>query len=167
MNNRLGEMQKDGALNFHKGFYLSDNVIESLMAVENERYSEIQCEDYDAADYLYTSARLFLQGSCNLFALALHEKFGYEVYEIRDCENRLIHVFCKSIYQGQEVYIDVRGATTNFEECFSEFRNRMSRGYVIGLRDIEEDKRLEDEGDETGYTFAQAIVAKYHGYYDV
>ena len=167
MDNSFGEMQKDGASHFHKGFYLSDNVIEALMNVENEHYSEIQCEDYDAVDYLYTSARLFLQGSCNLFALALYEEFGYEVYEVRDCENRLVHVFCKSKYQGQDVYIDVRGVTTNFAECFCEFSNRMNRGYVIGLRDIEEDKCLEDEGDKTGYPFAKAVLAKYRGYYDV
>ena len=102
-----------------------------------------------------------------MFALALHEELGYEVYEIRDIEDRLFHVFCKSTYRGQDVYIDVRGATTDFEECLSDFSNCMYRGYYITRRDLEEDRGLDGEGDVTGYRFAQDIVEKYRCYYDV
>ena len=66
-----------------------------------------------------------------------------------------------------DVYIDVRGITTDFVECLSNFSNRMYRGYYITQRDIEEDRRLEDEGDITGYRFAQDIVEKYRDIYDV
>lgn len=165
-------MQPNGEFHFHKGHYLERNVINSLQSVENEDYSKIQCEDEDAADYLYVDAFLFLHGSCNLFALALHEEFGYEAYEIRDNENRMNHVFCKATYRGQDVYIDVRGVTTNFVECVSEFRksfyNSVCKGdYYIISRNLNEDRKLENEGDKTGFQFAQSIIKRYYGYYDV
>lgn len=159
-------MKPNGEFHFHKGHYLSNDVIKSLRSVENENYDELQFEDEYAVDTVYTDADVFLHGSCNLFALTLHETFGYEVYEIRDKEDRMVHVFCKSTYRGQDVYVDVRGVTTDFVECVSEFRNQLYRGYHITTRDIEEDKLLDNEGDKTGYPFAQAIVKKYHDYYD-
>ena len=121
----------------------------------------------DATDYLYTNSELFLHGSCNLLALALHDEFGYEVYEIRDNEDRMFHVFCKATYHGQDGYIDVRGITTDFAECLSDFSNRMYRGYYITRRDLGEDRALDGEGDITGYRFAKDIVEKYRSYYDV
>ena len=163
----ISKMQRNGLFHFHKGFYLTDNVINSLRSVRNEHYDEIQCEDDDATDYLYTNSELFLHGSCNLLALALHDEFGYEVYEIRDNEDRMFHIFCKATYHGQDAYIDVRGITTDFAECLSEFSNRMYRGYYITRRDLGEDRALDGEGDITGYRFAKDIVEKYRSYYDV
>lgn len=72
----ISRMQRNGLFHFHKGLYLTDNVINALRSVRNEHYDEIECEDDDATDYLYTNSELFLHGSCNLFALALHEEFG-------------------------------------------------------------------------------------------
>ena len=48
----ISKMQRNGLFHFHKGFYLTDNVINSLRSVRNEHYDEIQCEDDDATDYL-------------------------------------------------------------------------------------------------------------------
>lgn len=160
-------MHSNGLSHFRKGHYLENNIEACLRMVKNEHYSEIQCEDEDAADYLYTDAWCFLHGSCNLFALVLHEKFGYDVYEIRDDKDRMVHMFCQGTYKGQDVYIDVRGVTTDCVECFSEFRAFLQGGYKISSCDIDEDMRLEDEGDKTGYSFAKALVEKFPRYYDV
>ena len=122
---KISKLQRNGLFHFHNGFYLTEDVLNNLRKVRNEHYDEIECEDDDAADYLYTNSEVFLHGSCNLLALALHEKFGYKVYEIRDNQERLFHVFCKATYRGQDVYIDVRGITTDFKECFSEFSNSL------------------------------------------
>lgn len=159
-------MHPNGYFHFHKGHYLEKNVIDSLYNVENEEYSKIQCKNEDAADYLYTNAEIFLHGSCNLFALALYEKFRYKVYEIKDNQDRMVHIFCRATYRGQIVYIDIRGVTTDFVECVSEFWNCLYNGYYIITHNMQEDKSLGDEGDKTGYRFAQSIIKKYCGYYD-
>ena len=161
------KMQRNDLFHFHKGFYLNDDVKNSLNTVKNKHYSEIHCVDEFAMDYLYTDAGVFLHGSCQLFALALYEEFGYEIYEIRNIDDIMVHVFCKSTYRGQDVYIDIRGVTTSCVDCFSEFSGDLRRGYYITKRNIEEDRGLDDEGEETGYSFAQAIVREYHTYYDV
>lgn len=159
-------MQSNGDFHFHKGHYLEDDIDDSLCKVENEEYSQIQCEDKDAADYLYIYARLFLYSSCHLFALALYEEFKYKTYEIKDHKDRLIHVFCMATYRGQPVYIDVRGITTDFVEFVSAFYIILRDGYRIVAYDIEGDRGLEEDGDKTGYRFAQSIIKKYRGYYD-
>ena len=151
MNNDT--MQPNGWFHFHKGHYLEDNVSKSLNRITNDGYSKIQCKDENAMDYLYTDAWIFLHGSCHLFALALHKEFGYEVYEIRD------------------VYIDVRGVTTDFSECMSDFQNMFYNSFYYGVyrivaRNLEEDMKLGDEGDMTGYLFAQSIIKKYRNFYD-
>lgn len=159
-------MNPNGEFHFHKGHYLEKDVINSLRNVENKEYLKIQCKNEDAVDYIYTDAEVFLHGSCNLFALALHEEFKYEVYEIRDSKGIMVHVFCRAIYRNRIVYIDVRGVTTDFVECVSEFRNYFYNDYYIVARNIEEDKWLENEGDKTGYQFARSIIKKYRRYYD-
>lgn len=79
----------------------------------------------------------------------------------------MTHVFCKSTYHGQDVYIDIRGITTNCTEIFSEFENFLYRGYCITEHDIEIDKQLENEGDKTGYSFARSVIKRFRAYYDV
>lgn len=71
---------------------------------------------------------IFLHGSCTVFALALHEWYGYKVYrlynadDVKDCGNPciddidfpIVHDLC---IKGSKnlVYIDVRGITTDFD----------------------------------------------------
>ena len=164
----LTKMREFSKFHFHKGHYLiedNDNY-KSLMNVKNDDYDKIVCEDPDAVDYVYTSAWVLLNGSCTLFALALYEEFGYEVMEIRDSQDRMTHVFCKSTYHGQDTYIDVRGVTTDFAECAANFRHFLRNGYHIVPRNLDEDRRMDNEGDKTGYPFAQSIVRRYRDYYD-
>ncbi|MEI3007417.1 MAG: hypothetical protein V8T27_05015 [Ruminococcus bicirculans (ex Wegman et al. 2014)] len=93
------------------------------------------------------------------------------MYEIRDYDDYMRHVFCKATYRGQDVYIDVRGVTTDFSECMSDFQNMFYNSFYYGVyrivaRNLEEDMKLGDEGDMTGYLFAQSIIKKYRNFYD-
>ena len=74
--------------------------------------------------------------------------------------------FCKSTYHGQDAYIDVRGVTTDFAECVADFRHFLRNGYRIVPRNLDEDRKMDNEGDRTGYPFAQSIVRRYRDYYD-
>lgn len=158
-------MCSNGKFHFHKGHYLANDIVNSLCNVKNEEYPKIQCQDTDEICCHYKDAYVFLHGSCQLFALALHENFGYEVYEIRNNQGVMVHTFCLADYKGQVVYVDIRGVTTNIVECMSEFPALYS-GYSIDKHNIEEDRRLEIEGEEIGYQFAQSIIQQYPKYYD-
>lgn len=67
--------------------------------------------------YEDASAHIFLMGSCNLFALALNEKFGYALCQIDKGTSH--HYFCitECVDNNSEKkypLIDVRGMTTDF-----------------------------------------------------
>lgn len=80
-----------------------------------------------------TDAGIFLHGICGVFALALHDKFGYPIEHIvapmepeeeyeGDSEdnapvNSLVHIYCVQ----DDVLLDVRGATDNEPLFMSEF----------------------------------------------
>ena len=160
------KMSQFNAFHFHNGHFAGEDFDKSLREVKNEHYDNIDCEEEDAADYLYTDAQVLLRGSCTLFALALHEKYGYEVYEILDDEDRLAHVFCKSSFHGQDVYIDVRGKTTDFSEIAMPFRHWLRKGYRICKRNLDEDRKMENPGDNTGYPFAKEIIERHRSLYD-
>lgn len=74
------------------------------------------------------SALYFLHGVCGVFALAIHDRFGYHI-EVAAEENidgtswgnRVIHIYCRD---SNDNLIDVRGITNNeelFMECFEDF----------------------------------------------
>lgn len=56
-----------------------------------------------------------------MFALELSKAFGYEIEEIRDFENCLVHAYCIGRIKDKIAYIDIRGITTDPEEFFVEF----------------------------------------------
>lgn len=64
----------------------------------------------------------FLHGNCDIFACYLHEKYGYGMKAIYDCDSdELIHVYCTAEINNETVYIDVRGITNNWDEFIEEF----------------------------------------------
>ena len=74
--------------------------------------------------FVFDNADVFRQGVCQIFAYALHKRFGYKVYVIRveiGC-----HIFCKTL---DNQYVDVRGMTHSFNEFISG----------LALPDIKED----------------------------
>ena len=153
-------MQPFGSGDFHKGHFIEKNkTIRTCL-------DNIKFEDYNISipkDYIdvfpYDSAWDLLKGSCDLFAKALYQRFGFTVYELK-YKDKLVHCYCKLLYYGKEVYIDVRGATTNKREFFSEF----GTGEESICEDIE-NKNLNDEWAKEGFAFANEIITKYHNYY--
>ena len=87
--------------------------------------------------------------------------------EVIDHLGNLVHVFCIAKHSGRNVYIDVRGATTDILECLAEFPILSQDDYSIRRRDIEADMRLEDKGDIEGLIFAKYLVEKDIDFYDV
>lgn len=98
----ISRMQEKAPGHFHKGFYLTENIISSFWAIENEYTEWMSYEDSEIVDRLFPDAEVFLHGSCGLME-----------------------------------------------------------------RDIEQDRRLENEGDAIGLRFARDIVKKYRSYYDI
>lgn len=70
-------------------------------------------------------ADVFLHGVCGVFALALHDMFGYPIEAVAEgnfdnslpWQARLIHIYGKQ----ENVCIDVRGATDDWDDFLSEF----------------------------------------------
>ena len=62
------------------------------------------------------------------------------------------------------LYIDVRGATTSFEEFISEFQPCFADGYKI-QKQTEEVISADEHWVETGILFATSIINEYAEYY--
>lgn len=152
---------------FHNGHYLSADIDQSLKEVRNGKYSEIKCDDEAAIDYHYETADIFLHGSCQLFSLALHKCFGYDAYKIT-WEGQHIHYFCMIDLGKNKIYIDVRGMTTDFNKFVLTFcPGLLHSPYSIEPQNIAEDEMLNDEGDVTGYAFANEIIERYLNFYSL
>jgi hypothetical protein len=159
------QIKEYGNGHFHGGYYLSPN--KSWRSC----LSEILCDDCyiisnyeNMADCPYDDAYTFLHGSCDLFACALHKQFGYEICEIENKNNKAIHWFCQSKYNGNTIYIDVRGATTDFGEFISEFEGLISENDSMTCKNIE-DADLHNEWVITGFLFAYAVINEHPEYY--
>lgn len=106
-------------------------------------------------DCPYEDADIFRQGSCQIFAYALHEEFGYKVYKIQ--VGKSFHIFCKS--DDESKYIDVRGITSDFNT------------FITGsdVSNVEQDVSKEYKFEEDDFTcefadialaFAKSIIKK-------
>src|SRR5699024_8523258 len=107
----------------------NENVETLFWTREDEEPCEA-LEKVDLGDGL--DASIFLHGVCGIFALVLHETFGYEIWvvafepedwgdEADTWENRLVHVYC----QKGDRYVDVRGITDNEDAFFDEFADEL------------------------------------------
>lgn len=124
-------------------------------------------------------ASIFLHGVCGIFALALHETFGYELwvvaYEPEDWEdeddawtNRLVHVYC----QKDGYYIDVRGITDDRNAFFDEFADFLygDDEYIdIPATDLKDwiSSSMSSEEYESFYSAAKDLIQKNFAGYQV
>ena len=152
-------------------FVYLDNDIDELLFAADE-FDEFGLdyllteENLDDGENPYENAHVFLMGSCNLFALALNEKFGYALCQIDKGSSH--HYFCITEYvdkNGEKQYplIDVRGMTTDF----LKFR-RTSCVPTAAVEDVE--KMVIDEGlasDVIGIEYAKRIIERHPEFYDV
>lgn len=155
MNNY--KMQKVENGNFHNGMYIlgKENIEFELRKIKNPYITE----ELENMDCPYDNAYIFLKGICHIFAFALHTNFGYEMYEIISEDGKSNHSFCKSNYQGKDIYIDVRGATTEFKEFFWEFRYMIGEKYNFKKYESINSLDFRDEWEDNGFKFANAIIA--------
>lgn len=157
-NENLMKLYRNGF--FYKGHFIENNgnVMSSLEKIKFEDYDISIPKEY-IDEFPYVDAWIFLHGSCDLFAYALHQHFGFQIYELKD-DDKLIHCYCKLNYCEMEIYVDVRGATTDKKAFFSEFKN--------GKEEICKDVQCIDinaEFAKEGLEFADKIIMKYRNYY--
>lgn len=120
-------------------------------------------------------AQAFLHGVCGIFALALHEEFGYPVTvyaEPADGEddpivNRIVHIYCRD----GENFIDVRGITADEDAFLNEFSDFISpksdSDEVIGdfpITDLEDMLSMTCTKEELAAMIGDAkkLIKEYH-----
>ena len=125
----------------------------------------IPCESAYPCPFEDKTAYIFLHGSCDIFAEQLRKTCtDYDVYRIENKNGRPIHWYAQTNYKNMPIYIDVRGATTSFEEFISEFRPHIVDGYKI-QKQTEEVISADEHWVETGILFATAIINDNLDYY--
>ena len=143
---------------FYEGFY-SLNLENSLIQIKNDNLIMELDEEFP-----YDDARTFLYGGCDLFAIALSHKFGYECYEIRSGAS--VHCFCKVEIDGSVVFIDVRGMTNDFYR-FLDDTYINPQEFTIEKMLIRDVDICNNEWNKEGYMFAQKIIEENLDFYDV
>ena len=154
---------------FHNGHYLISEeqrilVNQSLQKVVFDEMLFRQ-EDGCLCECPFTDASVFLHGACNIFAFALHLMFGYQIFKLVSGNGNPLHWFAIQQYKDKDVYIDVRGATTDKEE------------FIIEVIDLEKDYRNEkidsieecfdSEWKYTSLNFAKHIISESECYYKI
>ncbi len=154
-------------IDYFCGLYISEKSKRKELVEQAIQFVDLE-DDSSEFHNVYEDASIFLQGSCQLFSLALHKEFGYDAFEIR--KGTSCHFFCQATYQGAPVYIDVRGATTSWEEFLSGTCADFHDHDEIIPQDIEETKKLNDPDDlyvKDGFTFAKHLIHEHPEYYDI
>ena len=148
----------------HKGFYNDENFIKSL--------AEICYDDFfkrpEDIDFAYNHADVLLCGACHVFAVALQEKLGYNLYVIEEIlesewtERKGFHAFCQVNESNRLYYVDARGMTSSFDEFMEVARQFVHGEYIIRPALPEElaEWKKEDYYKEASY-FAESIIEKY------
>lgn len=149
-------------LNIPTGFWVIGE--ECLADIRNKDFEKTNLDDFVDCINSYYDASVFLKGSCQLFALGLHEKYGYETLNLRTELNPNAHYFCKTNYMGKEVYIDVRGVTENLNDVVSPFV--YGKQYQIITYNFEDEQVLSKE-DKYGLEFAKRIINAYSYFYNI
>lgn len=149
--------------NYYSDFYLnySDKIIEKLFQIKSSNPSKMSPKN----DYIYYNAEIFLHGLCHVFAYALHQKFGYQVIEIKNNSGTMVHWFCTHRYKGKKIYIDVRGMTSDFNCFINEFMPDI--GIEYDQRIINNFFEYSDEWEEEQIVFAEEIINKYYNNYSI
>lgn len=139
--------------------YLTKNQLEKIK--NPNWFSNI--EEYK---YEYSDARVFLQGSCQLFAYALNEKYGYDIVEIK--QGTSLHYCCTLYQNGTQFWVDVRGATSD-RTIFIGGLKYITEGSCTYIEHNSEEVQaeLKDDGAEFGYSFAKYIIEQCPERYDV
>lgn len=146
------------------GTYVLKNWDKFLRSIIIDELCDLELPE--ECDFPIANAHDFLMGACNLFALALHKKFGYKVYTIKH-ENQIYHYFCITYSKGHKIFIDVRGMTSNFEDFMLGVLLPQNSEYFIHKIEINEDEELSEKWAKEGLLFANAIISKFPEFYSI
>ena len=108
-----------------------------------------------------------MYGSCNHFALSLHNLLGYNAYIIEDINREGVHIFCQIYRYKTWYYVDARGITTSFDEFMNVTKEFVHDEYTIRSLTSEDIYEWENYCDynQEAYAFAEAIIEKYKDFY--
>ena len=123
------------------------------------------------------NALCFLHGVCGVFALALHNTFGYQIEVAADTdvdgtpwEERIIHIYCRD---GQENFVDVRGITNDEDSFIVAFEDFFIPKYGEYIN-IQEDnlrkflsKCIDEDALSWLYNEAILLIHRYAGEYKI
>lgn len=143
---------------------------------------EVQWEALDGIPVMNDSAMIYLHGVCGIFALALHDIFGYKLdwaveddiewaEQNPDPMDYLVHVFCYD--EEREAFIDVRGITTSMKDFFEEFEDFFTPpGVYVGDLEAEALRQsiIADKGEETFqnyYDLACIMINEHRDWYEM
>lgn len=158
MGNRA-EWDSLGVFGFHKGFYNDEDYLKSLQNIHYSDFFEVP----DVGDFVYHSAYVLLNGSCNHFAVALSKLNNYNAYIIQPNDSECFHAFCQFYTNKYWYYADVRGITTSFDEFIHGIRGFVGGEFTIRKMssiDIENWEK-EFKYNNEAYSFSEAIINKY------
>lgn len=154
----------------HNGFYLSGDIEEAL--------EETLLPGAPAG---LNHAGIFLHGVCGVFALALHDRFGYDIWQVSGYDETdmdpedddaapdefLLHIYCVC---GEKL-IDVRGTTDDEEEFLSAFEDLCctedTSGYpyaAVECREFVQTSMRESEY-QLLYAAAMSVIDKHPQWY--
>lgn len=119
----------------------------------------------------------FLHGFCTVFAYALHKELGYEIYSIYDDDEIIVHAYCVVPNGEENVYVDVRGCTTDFVLFMDEFNESSDttenyykalniRNDTLVAEEAMEDTDIKEDSRPILST-AKEIIRKYESYYKI
>lgn len=144
----------------HKGFYNDEDFSKALLNID---YTEFFEYPFDDDMFPYDSAYPLLRGSCNHFAVALHNVLGYNAYIIQEKDRKSsFHAFCQIFKDRTLYYVDARGITTSFNEFMSVAREFVHDEFIIRpLEETDIAEWKEEEYFDEAMAFAKAVIKKY------
>lgn len=119
----------------------------TILALSKMTYKDIMGKE-PAEESPNTDASVFLFGNCNMFALALHDVFGYPIFKWEG--NPGCHYFC--IVDNR--YMDIRGRLPIIVTAIEQ--------HLILPSEIQKAEEYEpdNEDEEEGYDFALRIIER-------
>lgn len=143
-----------------------DQFLQDILSLK-EQGEILQVIETDSDQYYVSDANDFKQGLCQLFALALHDIFGYNTFLFKNGSSS--HYFCKAAFETEILYIDVRGIISDFQRFISflvlDDRERKDTSTEY---DIDQERpSINQLADIMAYSFAKWIIEKRKNLYDV
>ena len=138
------------------GFFSCDDPIIKLIKLNNPKDNLF----FETDDFVPINAYDFIKGICHVFAYVLNEEFKYDIYELYDKNDNYLHHFCMSKYKNIDLYIDVRGITSDEKKFAEEF----------GIDDTSNKKLVSFVDKKDGFNnytleFAKYVLNKNYDYY--